>query len=176
MATFKNPDNLAVPNEEFTRQCFETMKKNAKVVKEVEKEITHEKKRVTDLENQIKVIQDSISLLRQKLAKIVDDTNDIREKISVYNVYITNIFTDETMSFTSLKEATEFRDGLLAAGIAPEDVEIELSNYVSHIDEVDGHKQPDLYGYRYDPDAIYKQYKCAMNQHKKQKLENIDNE
>jgi hypothetical protein len=153
MSDFKNEDNLAIPDEETSRELINSIRDMNQQEKKFEEQINEVKK-----------------LLNQK-SELIDARRDLLKKLTVYNVSIANVESFDGHSFTSLKEAREFRDSLVTVGIDANDVEIELCSFWhNNFEQIDGHKKPELYGYLYDPEVICKEYTCRINQNKKQKL------
>jgi len=165
MEAFTNPDNLVVPNEGYTRTCIDKYNEMTKTNTEISKEIDIYENKIRELEKQRSNVIDDIRVLKGEMQDIKESQELLMQQIVVFQVDIQHV-EDTFRVFSELSAASDFKRGLVKAGVHPDHVSIELAK-VDDIDEIDKHKNPDLFGYLYDTEHIYKRYRCEVNQAKK---------
>ena len=177
MHSFTNHDNLVVPNEEFTLKHMEKYAELDEANKKIDKSLFEYRKEIAKHEESIKQHNKSIADLKQheyslhrEQQKNATEQESVAEKIIIYNVEIA-YSTEEDRLFSKWADASNFKNNLIEEGIKADDIEIQLVNSWNDFSDIDSHKNPDLHGFFYDPESLYKRYRCLSNQAKKRSHE-----
>jgi len=124
-------------------------------------------------ERQIRDIAKLMEDVNKKIKECLKDQERINESIGYY---ILDVNQTRAMNYyyTSLEDATKFKEALVAAGVGIDDIEIRLMRGIlgEEIEDIDCHKRPEEHGYKFNPETIYEEYKCRKNHSKKRKVEN----